>query len=128
MSPEWEGRYYSFDSEWGPGEQMASMRNGSGDEWSIVFSPDGVFVRGFDHESGMSPAVNGNRLWPGLIDGLPAVFEPFAAEPVFSDGAHPVGDCVRCATLRDDRWQVGEIAYPPSDRNPMVPTPSLGPY
>jgi hypothetical protein len=30
MSPEWESRYYSFDSHWGPGELMASMRNGQG--------------------------------------------------------------------------------------------------
>jgi hypothetical protein len=41
MSPEWEWRYYSFDSRWGPGEEMASMRNGSGDAYSIVFSSAG---------------------------------------------------------------------------------------
>jgi hypothetical protein len=38
LSPEWEWRYYSFDAHWAPGEQMASMRDGSGDAWSIVFA------------------------------------------------------------------------------------------
>ena len=32
MSPEWSSRYHSFDAGWSPGEEMASMRNGSGDE------------------------------------------------------------------------------------------------
>src|SRR5215218_10310749 len=30
MSPEWDYRYYSFDSKWAAGEMMASMRNGCG--------------------------------------------------------------------------------------------------
>ncbi len=25
LSPEWDYRYYSFNSAWGPGEEMASM-------------------------------------------------------------------------------------------------------
>ena len=33
LSPEWEDRYYSFNSRWDSNEMMASMRNGSGDEW-----------------------------------------------------------------------------------------------
>lgn len=58
------------DSRRSPGEQMASMRNGSGDAYSIVFSPAGAFIRGFDHESAMSPRHSGRppiwpvRVWP----------------------------------------------------------------
>ena len=33
-----EYRHYRFDLRWGKGEQLASMSNGSGDEYSIVFS------------------------------------------------------------------------------------------
>jgi hypothetical protein len=33
---------------------MASMRNGSGDAYSIVFSSHGAFIRGMEHESPMS--------------------------------------------------------------------------
>jgi hypothetical protein len=83
VSPDWESRYYSFDAAWSPGEEMASMRNGSGDAYSIVFGPAGVFVRGFDHESPMSPARNGD-LWPGLVDAVPAVFGAQVNEPAFS--------------------------------------------
>lgn len=42
MSPEWEDRYYSFNSQWDAGEMMASMRNGSGDEYFILFGPHGA--------------------------------------------------------------------------------------
>jgi hypothetical protein len=37
LSPEWKYRYYSFNSKWGPGEMMASMRNGTGDDYFILF-------------------------------------------------------------------------------------------
>ncbi len=52
LSPEWEYRYYSFNAAWSPNEQMASMRNGSGDEWWLVFHADGwAALKGLDHES-----------------------------------------------------------------------------
>jgi hypothetical protein len=37
MSGASEYRYFSFDREFGPGQALASMRNGSGDEYSITF-------------------------------------------------------------------------------------------
>jgi hypothetical protein len=55
MSPEWEYRYYSFDPGWSPTQRMASMRNGSGGQYFIVFDPVGTVVRAFDHESALSP-------------------------------------------------------------------------
>jgi hypothetical protein len=58
--------FHGFSAQWGPGEQLASMDNGSGDAYSIVFGPVGVFIRGFAHESRMSPAVNDEELWPGV--------------------------------------------------------------
>ena len=36
LSPNWDSRYYSFDSKWAEGEMMASMRNGSGDMWHAL--------------------------------------------------------------------------------------------
>jgi hypothetical protein len=112
LSPEWESRYYSFDSQWAPGEEMASMRNGQGDAWSIVFSPAGAFVRGFDHESPMSPAVNDDELWPGLVDAVPGVFSGCVTEPAFSFNG--VLEATVCLWRRDgdDRWHVGDIEFP----------------
>lgn len=111
MSPEWAFRYYSFDSRWAPGEEMASMRNGSGDGYSIVFSPAGVFVRGFAHESPMSPARNG-LLWPGLVDSVPEVFSAQVHEPAFTFKG--VLEATVCLWRQpgDDRWQVGDIDLP----------------
>jgi hypothetical protein len=115
MSPEWEMRYYSFDSHWGAGEEMASMRDGSGGEWSIVFGPAGVFIRGFDHESRMSPYANEGRLWPGLFERLPGVFAECAAEPAFSDGAMLQATVCLWRETDDDRWHVGDVTFPPGE-------------
>ncbi len=52
LSEDWESRYYSFDACWDKKakHRMASMRNGSGDDWFIVFTPTGTFVKSFWHE------------------------------------------------------------------------------
>ena len=51
---EWESRYYSYNSKWSKGEECASMRNGSGDEYHILFNHYGSAINGFAHESEMS--------------------------------------------------------------------------
>ncbi len=51
VSPQEESRYYCYDRDWGPGAEAASMQNGSGDFWHIVFKPAGAIVLGFAHES-----------------------------------------------------------------------------
>ncbi|GIE82237.1 hypothetical protein Aph02nite_81870 [Actinoplanes philippinensis] len=93
ISPGWESRYYSYDCRWSAerGEHMASMRNGSGDEYAIVFSPAGVYVRGLDHEA---------RPVPGLFDDVPEVFAAQVAEPAFSHGSNV---CLWRLT-GDERW------------------------
>lgn len=64
LSPDWEGRYHCFDAAWGPLEEIASIRNGSGDEYSIIFSAEGAYIRGFDHEAAIGPYGNDGP-WPG---------------------------------------------------------------
>lgn len=116
LSPDWENRCYSFNSAWAEGEEVASMRNGSGDEYSIVFSVAGVYVRGFSHESPMSPYGHNCEPWPGVIDDVPDVFKPFVEEPAFTDedGVPVVTACLwREAT--GDQWHHGTIEFP-SDR------------
>ncbi|MFF3862264.1 hypothetical protein [Streptomyces sp. NPDC002209] len=79
-----EGGCFSYAPEWADGEEAALMDNGSGDEYSILFTADGAFGRGFDHESSMSPwGDEGMALWPGLVDTVPEVFRPQLAEPAF---------------------------------------------
>ncbi|MFE3192446.1 hypothetical protein ACFXHA_25780 [Nocardia sp. NPDC059240] len=76
LSPEWGDRYYSFNCRWSDGEEMASMRDGSGNDWFIVFSGAGAYGRGFDHERGSEPTA---------FEKVPAVFSPYVAEPAFAD-------------------------------------------
>jgi hypothetical protein len=113
MSPEWEYRYYSFNSTWADGEMMASMRNGSGDEYYILFNSEGAIIKGFAHESSMSPwASESEEVWPGVLDQVPAEFAKFLTEPAFS-----LKDTTFCIWRRseDSSWQAGEINYPDED-------------
>jgi hypothetical protein len=45
LSPEWDSRYFSFDSAWSPTEEMASMRDGSGNDYFVVFSAAGAYAQ-----------------------------------------------------------------------------------
>jgi hypothetical protein len=113
MSPEWEYRYYSFNSKWAEGEMMASMRNGSGDEYFIRFNSHGAIMKGFAHESCMSPwATDSGQLWPGVLDGVPDEFKDFLSEAAFS-----IEDTTFCIwrSHSDSSWQVGKIDFPEGD-------------
>ncbi|WP_246075568.1 hypothetical protein [Nonomuraea terrae] len=117
LSPEWSSRFHSYDTSWGPGE-MASMRNGSGDEYAIVFSVAGAYIRGFAHESVMSPYGH-DRPWTGVVDSVPEVFRPCVEEPAFcDDGGMPIVTACLWRQSGDDRWSVGEIDYPDGVSDP----------
>ncbi len=61
------------------------MRNGSGDEYFILFDPHGAIMKDFDHESAMSPwSADEERLRPGIFDDVPDEFQSFLSEPAFS--------------------------------------------
>ncbi|MGN5380884.1 hypothetical protein BIV25_15295 [Streptomyces sp. MUSC 14] len=112
LSPEWSGRYHSFNAHWSGTEAMASMRTGSGDEYSIVFSAAGVYVRGFAHESPMSPYAEDGP-WPGVLDEVPDVFRSCVEEPAFSDeDGMPVVTACMWREVGDDRWKTGTIDFP----------------
>ncbi|MEU6341967.1 hypothetical protein ABZ883_13620 [Streptomyces sp. NPDC046977] len=112
LSPEWAGRYHSYDSRWSGTEEMASMRDGSGNEYAIVFSPAGAYVCGFAHESQMSPyAADGP--WPGVLDEVPEVFRPYVEEPAFSDeDGMPVVTVCLWRQPQDAAWRAGVIEFP----------------
>lgn len=114
---------YTFDGRWGEHEELASMDNGSGDEYSIVFTSAGAFIRGFDHESPMSPYADDDyALWPGLVDSIPEQFAAQATEPAFChDGdEEPFLAATVCLwRLHDDpSWRTGDIEFPPQDESP----------
>ena len=81
VSPEWDSRCYSFNAAWGPGEQMASMRNGCGDEWFILFDAAGAAIKGLAHETA---AARDRDLVARTHRALPATLASFRDEPAFN--------------------------------------------
>ena len=110
LSPEWEFRYYSFNAHWDKQEAMASMRNGEGDHYFIWFNPAGAVLKGFAHESVMSPfRVNPPQLWSGIFDNFPPQFKEFLTEPAFV--IEVTTFCV-WRLNEDAAWQSGAIQFP----------------
>ncbi|MBC6445724.1 hypothetical protein [Actinokineospora xionganensis] len=118
LDPEGTERYHSFDSTWSETEETALMRDGSGDEYAVVFCPAGAYIRGFAHESPMSPyeADDADTVWPGVLDDVPEAFRPQVEEPAFSDEEGiPVVTACLWRESGDDRWRAGTIEFPESD-------------
>ncbi len=83
MSPEWDSRYYSFNSTWSASEQMASMRDGCGDEWWMVFHSDGwAALKGLGHES-QAWSKGGDSLSTALQQTFPPELAGSSHEPAF---------------------------------------------
>ena len=107
-SEDWEYRYFSFDAKWGPATELASMRNGSGDEYSIVFSEAGAFIRGFDHESPISPwGMDEPAVAPGLVDHVPAALRQYVDEPAFAEDGVPSITVCLWREPDDSEWHFG---------------------
>ncbi len=115
LSPDWDGRYYSFNSKWARGQQMGSMRNGCGDDFFALFDAKGCFLKGFDHESPMSPhRGKTDAIWPGLFDTVPAEFAKCLTEPAIE-----IEHTTFCIwQLRGQAWQHGPVEFPKDDPDP----------
>ncbi|MFE1630058.1 hypothetical protein ACFLFF_25235 [Brevibacillus reuszeri] len=103
-------RRYQFFPKWDEGVTMASISNGSGDDMYILFAPEGVIVKGFDHESAMSPhARDDYEVWPGIYDQVPS---PLLHR--LKDEALTKEDVTFCLWREpgDTEWRTGDIANP----------------
>lgn len=110
LSPEWHNRFFSFNAHWTGHEMMASMHNGMGDAYFLLFTPAGAIMKGFAHEAPMTPyAHDPPRVWPGVLDHVPHVFAAFLVEPAFS-----LEDTTFCIwrEITDISWQCGPISFP----------------
>ncbi|MFF2143944.1 hypothetical protein [Kitasatospora sp. NPDC058190] len=97
LSPgDWEPRYHTFTGAWAPGEELSWVRNGQGDDWFVVFSPAGVYGRGFDHERPNAPE---------LLDAVPPAFHRFTGEPAFGDVDGPTVTACFWRAPGDAAWQ-----------------------
>ncbi|MFB7912615.1 hypothetical protein [Streptomyces sp. NPDC056061] len=113
---------YTFDTARGPGKEAASMKNGAGDEFSVLFTPAGVLIIGFDHESEMSPyGTDDEQVWPGVIDEVPAALSPLLNEPAFFDEGLDAPRITVCLWWEtgDTVWRTGSaIVFPPGNEDP----------
>jgi hypothetical protein len=91
-------------------EQVAGWRDGYGDEYSITFTLDGAFARGFCHESPLrDERFTPSRPWPGLLDGVPQPLRAIA-ERVTYDESFGANATVTLWRLADDAaWSYGRL-------------------
>ena len=105
-----EYRYYSYNAQWSKNSEVAFMRDGSGDEYFAMFMPNGAIIKGFAHESIMSPyRKNPPSVWPNVLDHVPNEFSEFIKEPAFS-----TIDTTFCIwrMVQKSSWQCGKIEFP----------------
>jgi hypothetical protein len=113
LESSWSARRHHFNSRWGVGMQLGSMLNGEGDSWFCVFSAMGAVLKGFAHESEMSPWHSGNNgIWPGVLEEVPEPLKIVLADPSLS-----IEETTFCFwRMQDDsQWHRGRIHYPPGD-------------
>ncbi len=112
LCPDWEGRYFSYNAHWAPGQQMASMRDGQGSGYFLLFTQEGAILKGFAVDSPMNPFRSDLPcLWLGVLESVPSVFASFLTEPAFA-----LEETTFCFWRQetDSTWQQGVINFPPS--------------
>ncbi|UED77788.1 hypothetical protein [Brevibacillus sp. DP1.3A] len=103
-------RRYQFEPQWDENTAFASINNGAGDDLYILFTPEGVIVKGFDHESEMSPhAREEYEVWPGIYEQVPP-----ALLHRLDDEALTREDVTFCLWREstDHVWKTGDIHNP----------------
>ncbi|ATF13729.1 hypothetical protein HPY27_05320 [Brevibacillus sp. HB1.1] len=103
-------RRYQFAPQWDENTTFASINNGAGDDLYILFTPEGVIVKGFDHESEMSPhAREEYEVWPGIYEQVPP-----ALLHRLDDEALTKEDVTFCLWREstDHVWKTGDVHNP----------------
>ncbi len=75
LMPDWELRYFSFNSKWAENTMMASMRDGEGSEFFYLFDPAGACGKIF---------CPGQSEPDSLLDQIPKEFGSFLSKPAFN--------------------------------------------
>ena len=78
LMQDWEMRYFSFNSKWGPKEMTGSMRDGQGSEFFFLFNPVGVAGKIYCKEEVRVSDVS------SILARVPNVFSSFLNEAAFS--------------------------------------------
>ncbi|MFD0713364.1 hypothetical protein [Paenibacillus sp. GCM10027626] len=110
LCPEEQYRYYSFEPHWSPGVELFKIDNGSGDHMFIVLAAEGVIIKGFDHESALSPYANDDEtVWTGIYDQVPAKLMSLLADEAIEQNV--VTFCLWCEAGQAG-WRKGDVLIP----------------
>jgi hypothetical protein len=105
IEPDFDLRYFSYNSKWSASEAMASFRNGSGNAYFLLSNEQGASLLAQTPHSAVGRQVH-ERGSPmsGTIDGLPDGFSDALNEAAFS-----VAETTLCLWRRteDETWSVG---------------------
>jgi hypothetical protein len=102
-------RSYRFYHNWKDGVSLATYENGSGDDLAILFKNGCALIKGFDHESEVSPyAQEEYEIWPGIYEGAP---EELLAE--LDDESLEKDHVTFCYWLvsNDTNWRQGPVSF-----------------
>lgn len=100
LMPDWELRYFSFNTKWGIDEMMASMRNGEGDGYFFLFCNGEVIGKIFCHDT---PETETPRQ---ILANVPSKFISFLNEAAFRL------DEITCClwyTIGNSKWEASPV-------------------
>ncbi|WP_261300545.1 hypothetical protein [Paenibacillus andongensis] len=103
-------RYHRFVQDYDEGVCMAKIDNGAGDHLIILFSPEGTIIKGFDHESELSPyALDEHKVLQGIYDDVPKELLS-----LLEDDAIEKDDVTFCIWREnsDTNWHKGKVEIP----------------
>ncbi|WP_405170347.1 hypothetical protein MHI12_22145 [Paenibacillus sp. FSL H8-0280] len=65
-------RVHHYEDKLQPGVAWGNINNGAGDHLHVLFTNSGTLIKGFDHESPLSPhAREDGEIYPGMYDEVP---------------------------------------------------------
>lgn len=103
-------RLSNFYKNYFDGIDMVKIDNGAGDNMYILFSKDGVIIKGFDHESMLSPYANDDEeIAEGIYDSV-----PIELLELLKDESIEVTDVTFCVWIskNESSWKKGDVIVP----------------
>ena len=78
LMPEWEYRYFSYNSKWSDTQEMGSLRDGSGNEWFLWLSGNLAGYKCLSLDDGIMSDID------SVKSTIPSQYKEFLDEPAFA--------------------------------------------
>jgi len=105
-----EAAYRTFDYQaaWSEKARVGRYDNGGGDHMIVFFTGTSAILKGFAHESPVSPhAREEYEVWPGMYDKVPgALFEFLEDDSVEHE------EVTFCVWYASGSWKTGKVVFP----------------